>query len=198
MSSFKVWLFRVLVVLSSCFMVVSWFLPWWSASVDTMPGIKDPTVIAVIHPYGLGQQTGSSFLPAGATEMPIWFAPLMWIYLGICVVALLYALWLGEKEFKWGHRKFKLAELFIGGVGLSYILVAVSAIIVAMIRIGEYGMSLIGDSYVSTGWVAGTEVSAKLLFGYFLAHGVGVMCIILALLRDKIFGRTKPGKQGSK
>lgn len=32
---------------------------------------------------------------AGAV-MPGWFAPLMWIYLGICVVALLYSL--GERN----------------------------------------------------------------------------------------------------
>ena len=126
--------------------------------------------------------------------MPVWFAPLMWIYLGLCVVALLYSLWLEEKEFNWGRRKFKLAKLFMGGVGLSYIIVAVAAIIVAMIRIGEYGMSLLGDSYVSTGWIAGTEVNAGLLFGYFMAHGVGVLCIVLALLRDKISGRTKTGE----
>ena len=198
MSSFRVWLFRGLIVLASGLMTVSWILPWWSASVDTMPGIKDPTIIAVIHPYGLGQHVGRSFLPAGATEMPIWFAPLMWIYLGLCVVALWYTFWVGEKEFKWGKRKFKLAKLFIGGVGLSYILVAVLAVIIAKIRISEYGMSLLGDSYVSTGWVAGTEVNAKLLFGYFLAHGAGVMCIVLALLRDKILGKTKLGKEGSK
>jgi len=197
-SSFRVWLFRGLIILVLGLMMVSWLLPWWSASVDTMPGIKAPTVIALIHPYGLEQHGGRSFLPSGATEMPIWFVPLMWIYLGVCVAAFLYALWVGEKVFEWSKLKFKLAKVLIGGVGLSYILVAVSAVILAAIRIGEFGMLLVGESYVSTGWVAGTEVNASLLSGYFLAHGVGVMCIALALLRDKIVGKTELSKQRSK
>jgi len=170
-------------------MLLSWFMPWWSCYIVEV--MLDNAI--VIHPWGLEQNLGpfAGYASSGF-EMPVWFAPFMWTYLGICVAALLYGSWLGEKEVKIGKFKFKWPKLLVGGVGLSYIVVVVLAVIVAAIRTGDfYGMHLIGYSYFEVATHVESGVEAGLRFGYWLACGVGPLCIALALLRDRIIGKPK-------
>lgn len=182
MNRFRVWLFRGLVVVATGLMVVSFVLPWWVAHA---PDYGDVT----IYPYGLSYDLGIYDPYIKGAEMPGFFAPLIWAYLGICVVALLYGSWLGEKEARIGKFKFKVPKLLIGGVGLSYIVVAVLAVIIAAIRTGDFGVTLFGTSRVLDHPIIDAE--AGLRFGYWLACGVGLLCIALALLREKIIGKSR-------
>ena len=185
MGNSKVWLFRGLVIVAAGLMVVSWILPWWGA--DAADIGKN---VVIIHPYGLEQHLGEFAVYIAGSEMPVWFAPLMWTYLGLCIAALLFSLFASEKRVGLGKFKLSLPKLLIGGVGLSYIIVAVVAIIVAAIRTGAFDLPLQG----STSFTVGPErvsIDASLRFGYYMAYAVGLSCIALALLRDKIIGKPK-------
>lgn len=182
----RVWLFRCLVILAVGLMLLSWFLPWWTS--HAYGEQVNQRNAATIFPYGLQENLGQYSGYIRGSEMPAWFAPLMWTYLGICVVALLYGLWVGEKEVKIVKFKLKLPKLLIGGVGLSYIIVAVLAIIIAAIRTGDYfGTHLLGTTRVQEH--PAVFVEGVLQCGYWLACGAGLLCIALALLRDRIIGK---------
>lgn len=178
---------RFLVIAAIGLMVVSWLLPWWSADILALG--KD---ILVIHPYGLEHHLGGivDILPEGATDMPAFFAPLIWIYFGICIAILLYTLLMKYKEVQIYRFRFKLNKLLIGVVGFSYIIVAVLAIIIATIRTSELNMPLLGYNVVSLGWVYETAVDSSLQFGYYLAYGVGLILLVIALLYNKILGKS--------
>jgi len=186
MGSFRVWLFRGLVIVAAGLLLFSWFMPWWRAFIATINGQVQ------IHPWGLKHNLiGPDAAYMAGTEMPAFFAPLMWTYLGICIALLLFSLLVKEKTFNLGKFKLSLPKVLIGGVGLSYIVVVVLAVIIAAIRTGDfYGTPLIGVTYVAFNDV-GTAVEAGLLFGYWLACGVGPLLIVLALLRNKIIGKAK-------
>jgi len=187
MSNSRVWLFRGLVIVAAGLLLLSWFLNWWSADIETV-SIKDAIVI---HPYGLVDKTGISIL-IGVT-MPSFFTPLMWTYLGLVVAALLIGAWLKDKNVSLFRRKFNLSRWLVGIVGFSYIVVVVLAVIVAAIKTGEVGgLHLLGRTFIRYSKDFQSWVDAKLLFGYWLACGVGPLLIVLALLRNKIIGRTKP------
>lgn len=190
MSNSRVWVFRGLVIVAGGLMLLSWFMPWWSCVVYEL-GSKD---IVVIHPYGLWQNTAAlgpwvSFLKGA--EMPVWFAPFAWTYLGICVILLLYSLFAKEKTFNLGKFRLSLPQVLIGCVGLSYILTVIIAVIVAAIRTADFGMHLIGYSYIDRGYPYVSDAHAGFLFGYWLAWGVGLLLIALALLRNRIIGKAK-------
>ncbi|MFC2026848.1 hypothetical protein ACFLUX_02615 [Chloroflexota bacterium] len=187
MSNIRAWLFRGLVVMAIGLLVTSWLLPWWQATIFEIPGnwVK-------IHPWGLALNLGGYEVHVSEAKMPVWFAPLMWAYLGICIGAVSYSLWLAEKEVKIVRLKLKRSQLLIGGVGLSYIFIVILAVIVAMIRTEEFfDLKFIGSTFIQITQAEESWVDTKLLPGYWLACGVGPLLIILALLRNKIIGRPK-------
>ena len=141
MNNLRIWVFRGLVIITICLMVVSWLIPWWSGDIPML----EAEGALIIHPYGLEENLGNVAAYAAEANMPVWFAPVMWVYLGICIAGLLYGSWRVriDKEVKLGKFRIKLPELLIGVIGFSYIVVAVLAIIVAAIRTGDYGVKLI-------------------------------------------------------
>ena len=195
MGNAKVWLFRFLVLVVIGLMLVSWFMPWWSIEIYEL---GDDVV--VIRPWGLEDNSESGYQPSGDEEvlpvtlkgadMPVWFAPAMWTYLGIVVAALLFSLFVKRKELKIWKIKSTLPSLIIGTVGFSYIVVVVLCVIVTAIRTGDfYGVHLMGYTYIDLGhypYQSGAEAGMKL--GYWLSCAVGPLLIVLALLRNKIIG----------
>lgn len=189
MNNAKVLQFRVLVLVGAGLMLLSWFLPWWSINVYEIG--KDA---AVIRPWGLETHLRESeyALIAGA-EMPAWFAPFTFTYLGIAVLALLFSVLANNKEIKVGNFKFTLPRLLIALVGLSYVVVVVTAFVVAKMRTGEYfgGINLIGYTYIDLGEPYMSGADAGFLPGYWLACVVGPLLFILAIFRNKIVGEPK-------
>ena len=191
MGNLRFWLFRGLTIVAIGLMLISWFLPWWYARFDMLPGIDDAVTI---HPYGLSHRLESTMAYAGeGTEMPTWFTPFMWAYISLCILLLLYSLFLKYRTFNLlGKFKFSLPGTIIGIVGFSFILVAVLAVIVAAIRTGQLGgMKLLGYSFVQLGWVMDTGAYGTLQLGYYLAYVAGLLCILLALFRNKIIGQSE-------
>ncbi|GAI56414.1 unnamed protein product, partial [marine sediment metagenome] len=177
--------FRILVLAAAGLMLVSWFMPWWAASI-----LELGEAAVVIRPWGLEADLREMNPMIAGSDMPVWFAPLMWTYLGICIGLLLLSLLVKGKAFSLGKFRFSLPKVLIGGVGLSYIVVVVLAVIIAAIRTGDfYNVKLIGYSFVSLGESYESGIESGLQFGYWLASGVGSLLIVLALFRNKIVGK---------
>jgi hypothetical protein len=188
MGNSRVWLFRGLVVVAAGLMLISWLRPWWSCDID-MIGVKNGIVI---HPWGLETNMGAYTYIVPKNLMPGFFAPFMWAYLGLAMAALLIGAWIKDKSIGLFGRKFDLSRLIIGVVGFTYIVAVIVAVIVMTIRMREFGgLRLLGRTYVILAEFQFSNVDARLLFGYWLACGVGPLLVVLALLRNKIIGKAK-------
>jgi hypothetical protein len=188
LASLRVWLFRILVLAGAGVLLYSWFQPWWQAYV-----VELQQIAIIIHPWAL-----ESFVPPDyafmlvGSEMPVWYAPFIWIYLGLCIAALLYSLFASEKRVGLGRFRLSLPKVLIMGVGLSFIVIVAAAVIVISIRGQDFWHApLIGRIHIAFEEFEHSYVETSLLFGYWLACGVGPFLIILALLRNKIMGKPK-------
>jgi hypothetical protein len=195
MSNGKVWLFRVLVAVAAVVMLISWSLPWWTIDIEEL----GPDLVQ-IRPWGLAvnERLGSFDILIKGAAMPDWFAPCMWAYLGLAMIALLVGLWVRGKEFGIGRFKLNLSQILIGGVGFSYIVAGIIAVVYASIRMRSfYSTPIQGRVYVDLGDMH-TYVTTSLLPGYWLIYVAGLLLIVLALLRDKVTGEAKPSAQKSR
>jgi hypothetical protein len=185
-SSVGTWLFRVLVVVSAGVMLVSWSLPWWTADFE---GFGND--IIQIRPWGLhtAERLGGFEIFLKGASMPAWFSPMMWTYLGLCMLALLVGIVVGKKNISFGKFKMKLSQFLVGGVGLSYIVAGIVAAVYASIRMGSMaGIPLQGRTLIDLGDPLITNVDTRLLFGYYLIFVAGLLLLVLAGLHDTITG----------
>ena len=190
MSNTRVWIFRVLVLVGAGLMLYTWFQPWWTAYIVEL----DVTAVTVF-PYGMELDMGGyEYWVAGAEDaMPGWFTPFMWVYLALCMVALLYSLVASSaKGISIGKIRLSLPQVLVGGVGLSFVVVVVSAVIVIAIQSGNfYDAPLQGTIFVTKSRDEASYVETGLKFAYWLACGTGLFIAILGLLRNKIIGKIK-------
>jgi hypothetical protein len=193
MGSAKAWVFRLLVLIAGGLMLFSWLQVWWRAD------IQEAGMYVNIRPWGLEHTLGSYVQYLGADpSMPAFFAPLMWAYLGICLILLVVSMFAKDVRVSVGKlnvivprwlKRLPLPQWLIGGVGVSYIVFAVTCAIVAYVRTAEFGMSLIGETYLVIGdFELGTLAIAGFQWGYWLACAVGPALVILALLRSRMTG----------
>jgi hypothetical protein len=183
-----VWIFRALLVAGAAFMVYSWFSPWWSAKVAVIPGDDH----LVLHPWGMEVVAQ---VRANADEslwsMPWFFAPFMWAYLTVCMLALAASLFV-DRRISLGRIKLPLAPVLIGLVGLSY-LVAVGL----TYEIGELKAGWAGSNFIGVSKVVEPQSGAKikmvsdLRIGYWLALGAGAVLFVLSPLRGLFVGKPK-------
>ena len=189
MSNYRIWIFRVCVLIGAGLMALSWFLNWWSLDIESFQKID----AIIIHPYGLEDKSDLS--NALGVGLPQWFAPVVWIYFALALLALVIGAWIKEKTIKLFGRKFNLSRWLVGIVGFSYIVVAVIAVIVAAIMTGDIdGLTLLDRYYISMGGGMMSWVDGTLDIGYWLACGTGVFLLALAFLRNKIIGKSKENK----
>lgn len=189
MSGSRIWPFRVLVLVLAGLMLVSWLLPWWRADITA---VQDYWV--QIRPWGLEQNLkGYEAFTTGA-DMPEWFLPFAWAYIGICIVLLLCSLFLvGERDLTIGKLRLRWARWLVGGVGASYILCVVLAVVVATLRMKDYfDVAFVGSTFIAIGGHSESWVETRLLPGYWLACAVGPLLLLLGLLRNVIIGKPKP------
>jgi hypothetical protein len=190
MSNNSVRQFNALVAAAAVLMLVSWLLPWWTTNIEALGND-----VVQIHPWGLAidERLGGFTVLIKGAAMPAWFAPCVWIYLGLCMIALLVSLCVRVKEFKVGKLKVQLSRLLIGGVGVSYILAAIVAVIYTSIRLKAFfDTPLQGRKFVDLGETLRTYINTSLLLGYYLAYCAGFLLIALAALHKKIIGKPNP------
>jgi len=188
MSNFRTWVFRILVLVGAGLMLYTWFQPWWQAHIVAL------NVYGVtIFPYGMEVNLdGHEAWLKGADEvMPGWFTPFMWVYLGLCIIALLFSLFASsEKRIGMGKLSLSLPQALISGVGLSYVIVVISAVItIAMNAPNFYDAPLVGSITVFISQEETSTVTTALQFGYWLACGVGLFLVILSLIRNRLLAR---------
>lgn len=180
------WIFRVLLVAAAAFMIYSWFQPWWSAKVAVLPGDNH----LVLHPWGIETvaQVRANADPS-MWEMPWFFAPFMWTYLGVSMLALAAGLVL-NRRVSIGRFSIPLATLLILLVGLSYLLAAGMAFGIGELRASWAGTNFIGKStFTEPQSDAKIKMVSTLRDGYWYAVGAGGAITVLALLRG-LFVRT--------
>jgi hypothetical protein len=192
MSNVRVWIFRVLVLVAAGLFLVSWFNPWWSATLEAL-NIKDAVII---HPYGLDMHNVQDYMEyfEGAEDaMPGFFTPFMWAYLGLAILALLVGAFVNNKNIKLFGKELNLSRWLVGIVGFSIIVVAAACYLVASAKSAQFGLpALVGRFFIGAGSYAEQSwVTAKLLPGYWIACGVGPFLLLLALFKNKIIGNTK-------
>ncbi len=187
MKNSRVWIFRGLVVVGAGLMALTWIMPWWTVTINELG--KD---LIKVYPYGLVLNLGEWASYAAGADMPSWFTPLMWLYFGVAIVALLVGAVVQDKSASLLGRKFDLSRWIVGLVGFTYVIAVVTAVIAISIRAGSFfntpvqGYFSINFSEIESGGNASLEL------GYWLAWGVGLFLIVIALLRNKIVGKTKP------
>lgn len=181
-----VWVFRILLIAGAAFMVYSWYQPWWSAKVAVIPGDNH----LVLHPWGIETvaQVRANADPS-MWEMPWFFAPFMWTYLGVSMLALLAGLFVNRRISIFGYS-IQLATLLILLVGLSYLLAAGLAFGIGELRASWAGTNFIGKStFIEPQSDAKIKMVSTLRDGYWYALGAGGVLTVLGLLRF-LFVRT--------
>jgi hypothetical protein len=188
MSNIRSWLFRGLVITGIAGVVISWLLPWWGCWIVAL-GTEDKVRI---FPYGLWNGLGGwgGFL-GSAGDMPWYFTPLMWLYLGLIVAALLFAIWKMNKSIRLMGREFNLSRLLVGIVGLSYVAIIVTFYFYSKMRVAALGVEFIGMSYVEPDVMIHTYVYTGFRVGLWVACAVAPYLILLSLLRNIIVGKPR-------
>jgi hypothetical protein len=191
MGNARTWIFRILVLLGAGLLAYTWFQPWWTAYIVALE-----TTAINIYPWGL-----ESFVPAQYAAwiagydkaMPGWFTPFMWVYFGLCMAALLFSLFASSnKSIGIGKFKVSLPTAIVGGVGLSFIIVVISAVLVISAKIkGFYNAPLIGSIWLTMEEGKESAVDTSLLTAYYLACATGPILLILAITRRFIVGKKK-------
>ena len=185
MNTVRFWIYRLLVLMSAGFMVYTWFQSWWRCEISRINGWIE------IHPWGLEHNMQAFAEYMKGADMPGFFPVVMWSYLGICVLAIIVALFIKDKNVRLLNRDVNLSSLIIGIAGFSYIVVVVVAVIFAAVRTGDfYNTKLIGVTRINLGGEMTGDATANLLIGYWLACAAGPIILILALLRKKIIGNS--------
>jgi len=182
------WIFRVLVVAGAAFMVYSWFQPWWSADVAVVKGEFD----MVLRPWGIeavAQVRANA--DTAQFEMPGFFAPFMWFYLGVCMLALAASLFL-TRRISIGPINLPVAVLLIAFVGLSYMSVLGIAYGLGTLRSEWAGANFIGKSTIlHSGTGNKVKMVSDIMIGYWLALGAGGVLTFLALVRGLFIRKPK-------
>lgn len=189
MNNSRVWLFRALVIIGAALWLVSWFMPWWSIDVHEIGKNS-----AIIHPWGLETHLrDSEYALIADAEMPVWFAPFVFTYLGVAMIALLVGLFGPNKELALGKIKLALPNVLVGLAGLSYLITLGTAVVFAAYRMSGYfgGVNFIGYTYIDLGEPYKSGADAGLEVGYFVGLAAGVWLLVFGLLRTKIIGTAK-------
>jgi hypothetical protein len=186
-SNVRTWLFRGLVVVAAAFLVVTWFMDWWTGDCAEISSRA-----VVVHPWGLEDNLGFMSFAVDDARMPGWFAPAMFAYLGLALLALLISLFVKDRVIKLWKFKLALPSLVIGLVGLSYILVPVVAILYMTVRMKGFYGGIPLQGHITIPLEAGSmegHITTSLEIGYYLAYAAGALLVILAVLRNRILGR---------
>lgn len=183
------WIYRALIVAGAAFMLYSWYLPWWTAKFSPITGSNH----MVLHPWGVDvNRQVRRFSDNSLYDMPAFFSPLVWTYLGACMLLLLISLFV-SRQISLGRLRISVASILIALVGLSYVGTAVIAYVVGTIKAAAAGTSFIGRTTMSDpNYTDDFYMTSQLESGYWIAVAAGVVLIVVALIR-RVFVRPQTG-----
>lgn len=188
MSSSRNWIFRGLTVAGLGLWLYAWFQPWWLAYIEELQEIG-----VVIYPYAMNISGTLRSYPqwiVGA-EMPTWFWPLMWIYLAVCIGALVMSLFSSaEDKVSIGKLKLSMPQLLVGFAGLAFITYVVVFVIVVALKAPQFnGVPLQGHVFISMNEHTESYVNTALQPGYWTACGAALFVFLSALFHKIIVGK---------
>jgi hypothetical protein len=186
----RAWIFRILVLAAGGLLVWTWLHPWWTFDIRMLY-----SNVVVIYPHDLVinvPEKYMSYIKGAQDVLPQWFYTFMWIYFGLCIAGLLYAVFFKIKNIKLIGKHFNLNRLIVGLVGVSYIVIVVAAILVINANVKNYfDTPLQGAMYIELAEDKYSDAYSTLTQTYWLACVVGPVLFVLALLRNIIAGRPK-------
>lgn len=190
MNSFRTWIFRVLTLAGAAAMLYAWFQPWWVAHIEAL---QEDGVI--IRPYEMvisGTLRGYPEWIVGA-EMPSWFFPLMWVYLGVCLWCLFYSMFTSEEDrIRIGKINLSVPSALIGFAGLAFVIFVTVFVITVSVRSADfYGVQVQGSVFISMNEHTESYVNTSLRMGYWIGCAIGPFLLALAILRSKIVGKSE-------
>lgn len=183
-----VWIFRILLLAAGALMVYSWYQPWWTADFPVYPA--DPDLI--LHPWGVEARgpIRSAADPA-LYGMPAFFKPMVWVYFGVAMLALVVSLFVNVK-IPLGRVRLPLAAVLIAIVGLSYLITVGLAYWIGDMRATGMGINFIGPSqYTDPMSNRKIQMVSELQDGYWYALYAGVTLVVLGLVRFLFVRRWK-------
>lgn len=193
MSSARNWIFRILTLAGAGAMLYSWFQPWWTVYVVEL---RENGV--TIFPHGMQFSSTLQDYPQWlvGSEMPAWFWPMMWVYLGLCMAALLIGMFASDKiRLGVGKLGLSLPQVLIGGVGVSFIVFVVVFVVVLSMRLPAfYDAPLQGSIFIRMEEHEGqaqSYIDTGFQTAFWIACIAGPYLAVLGLLRNKIIGKPK-------
>lgn len=178
------WLFGGLTLAGVAAMLYTWYQPWWIAYIEEL---RENGVVIFPHAMNISGTLRSYPQWIIGAEMPPWFFPLMWVYLGVMLLALFASLFYNDEWFRLGKFQISMAQALVAVAGILYIIYVVVFPIVVAIRAPEFhGVPLQGNIFISMDDHTESYVITSLQSGYWIACVVGPFLLALALLRDKI------------
>jgi hypothetical protein len=177
----RVLIYRVFTFVAAILFIISTINPWWICEIyipqdELAPDSPTPVEI---YQYGLRHNFEEELYDYIAEdETPYYQRVSAIIYIALSVLLIIYSILLKSSKVKW----------LLGFVGIVYIGYAITAIAVIYNRLSALGIALLGESTVVYMNAVNWPISfyAKIGFGYYLAFGAGIMCIILSLLHKYI------------
>jgi hypothetical protein len=187
-SGVRSWIFSGLVLAVSGLFLWTWFQPWWVAYIEELQqnGV-------IIYPHAMMISGTLRDYPQWiiGAEMPVWFFPMTWIIMGLLLLALLMSLFFTEEWVAVGRLDVPVASALIGSAGLAYVLYVIVFVIVVAIRAPQFnGVPLQGNVFISVNPHTESYVITSLQLGYWLACTVGPLLVALAVLRNRIIGKS--------
>jgi hypothetical protein len=173
-------------------MALSFILVWWTARIGNLITYSEGDYWVHIFAWGLRKKAESADVAniGGiiGDVTPTYQTILAWAFLAICVILLLAGAWL--KGRKWG-----ILTAIVGLVFAAYAWLSVHMVI-ANRAVSEYGVKLNGvvdrgDPLSPYEAQMSVLVHTDIRFGWYLALGAGVLCLMLALFRLFILDKKK-------
>jgi hypothetical protein len=147
-----------------------------------------------INPWGLGTNLPIDYRPYyNSWLMPDWWAPFAWSLFGVFIILLVFSLFARERQLNiLGKIKMVLPQFLVLAAGLLYVVTLVACVVVTYIRTQDFtrGFKLVGDTFISLGGALEGTMHAQFEAGYWLACGVAVLLVVLALFRNRIVGKS--------
>jgi hypothetical protein len=179
MSTLRLWIFRVLVLMVAGVMLTSAILPWWEADivlvVTPASGLTDFKVM--LYQHGIPTTAGAEYFQTDVTPAPE--VKLAWGYIALSTGLLLAGAFMKGKAGKW----------IVGATSATYIIYALVAVFWIARRTAVYGVPLMGETILIR--QNGEIVTTGLQSGYYLALVSGLFGLVLAIFYDKVTGRSK-------
>lgn len=188
MSSLRNWIFRILTLIAGGLWVYTWFQPWWIAYIEEL---KENAVVISPNSMVLSGTLRSYPHWIIGYEMPVWFWPMMWVFLAVYIGLLVYSLFNSARDVvDIGKVRLTIPQLLVAFTGLSFIVFVVVFPIVITLRAPDFhGVVLQGSVFISMDEHTESFVITKLQLAYWIACGTAVYTFALGLLHKVIVGK---------